>query len=51
MQLQPIIKAKLNRFREVRDISDMKDSIVFEQFANEVILSNHQADQLVIVKP
>ena len=48
MQLQPIIKAKLNRFREVRDISDMKDSIVFEQFANEVILSNHQAGGISI---
>lgn len=43
MQLQPIIRAKLNKFREIHDISNTKDSIAFEQFANEMVLSNHQA--------
>lgn len=48
MKLQPIIKAKLNRFREVRDISNVKDSLAFEQFANEMVLSNHQAGGISI---
>lgn len=43
MQLQPIIKAKLNKFREIHDMSNIKDSLVFEQFANEMVLGNHQA--------
>ena len=43
MRLQPIIKAKLQRFREVRDLQNVKDSIAFEKFANEMVLSKHQA--------
>lgn len=39
MKLQPIIKAKLNRFREVRDISNVKDSLAFEQFASFLIIT------------
>lgn len=48
MKLQPIIKAKLNRFREIRDASDLKDSLAFEKFANEMVLSNHQAGGISI---
>ncbi len=48
MQLQPIIRAKLNKFREIHDISNVKDSVAFEQFANEMVLSNHQAGGISI---
>ncbi len=48
MQLQPIIRAKLNKFREIHDIANVKDSVAFEQFANEMVLSNHQAGGISI---
>jgi len=42
MQLQPIIKAKMTNFRKIHELDSAKDSFVFECFANEVILNNHQ---------
>lgn len=42
MQLQPIIRAKVSKFREMHDLEAEKDGIVFEYFANESILNNHQ---------
>lgn len=48
MQLQPIIRAKLNKFREIHDLFNVKDSIAFEQFANEMVLGNHQAGGISI---
>lgn len=42
MQLQPIIKAKMMRFRNIHDLNTAKDSLVFEYYSNEAILSNHQ---------
>lgn len=42
MQLQPIIKAKMMRFRSIHELESAKDSLVFEYYSNEAILSNHQ---------
>ena len=42
MQLQPIIKAKMMRFRNIHELDSAKDSLVFEYYSNETILSNHQ---------
>lgn len=42
MQLQPIIKAKMTRFRNIHELDSAKDGLVFEYYSNEVILSNHQ---------
>lgn len=48
MQLQPIIKAKLNRFRLVHELTDVSDGVAFERFANDVILGNHQSGGISI---
>lgn len=48
MQLQPIIKAKLNRFRTIHELTTAKDGVVFEQFANEMVLGNHQSGGISI---
>lgn len=42
MQLQPIIKSKMTRFRNIHELDSAKDSLIFEYFSNEVILNNHQ---------
>lgn len=42
--LQPIIKAKLNKFREEHELESIKDGIAFEMFSNKMILCNHQPD-------
>lgn len=42
MQLQPIIKSKMIRFRNIHELDSAKDSLIFEYFSNEVILNNHQ---------
>ena len=42
IQLQPIIKAKMMRFRNIHELDSAKDSLVFEYYSNETILSNHQ---------
>lgn len=43
MMLQPIIKAKLSRFKTVYELDTESDGIAFERFANQTILKSHQA--------
>ena len=42
MKLQPIIRAKLAKFREDYELQSVSDGIAFERFANQIILSTHQ---------
>jgi hypothetical protein len=40
--LDPIIDAKMNKFREKMEVENTSESEVFEKFVNFTILSNHQ---------
>ncbi len=42
MNFEPIIKAKLNSFRQAYNLISEQDGVVFERFANQTILTNHQ---------
>lgn len=44
MNVEPIINAKFNKFRERMELSNMADGVAFEQFVNHTILSAHQPD-------
>jgi len=44
LRLQPIIKAKLEKFREEHELNNISDGMAFEMFANKMILCNHQPD-------
>ena len=44
MNVEPIIKSRLQRFRESFDLENSRDGIVFEKFVNHAILSGHQPD-------
>lgn len=42
MQLEPIVRAKMTRFQNAHGLEGEADSLVFERYVNNVILSNHQ---------
>lgn len=42
MNLQPIIKAKLSKFRDDFDLTTLQEGALFERFSNQIILSAHQ---------
>lgn len=44
MNVEPIINAKLKKFREKMELTNVADGIAFEQFVNHTILSAHQPD-------
>jgi AIPR protein len=44
MNVEPIINAKLKKFRERMELTNVPDGIAFEQFVNYTILSAHQPD-------
>ena len=44
MNVEPIINAKFNKFRERMELVKMADGVAFEQFVNHTILSAHQPD-------
>ncbi|MFQ1659131.1 hypothetical protein ACK39C_00005 [Aeromonas veronii] len=44
MNVEPMIKVRLNRFIEQYNLFSLKDSESFEKYVNFSILSNHQPD-------
>lgn len=42
MKLQPIVRAKLTKFRADYELENVSEGVAFERFANQVILSTHQ---------
>ena len=44
MNLQPVIKAKLRKFKSDYEVESLSDSIAFERFANQMVLAAHQPD-------
>ena len=44
MQLEPIIRVKLQDYRKAYELDSYQDGVVFERFANQTILTNHQPD-------
>jgi len=44
MNVEPIINAKFNRFRERMELKNIADGVAFEQFVNHTILTAHQPD-------
>jgi hypothetical protein len=44
MNVEPIINAKFNRFREKMELKNIPDGVAFEQFVNHTILTAHQPD-------
>ncbi len=44
MKLEPIINAKLKKFRQNYTLETVEDGVAFERFANQMILTNHQPD-------
>jgi len=44
MIFEPIVRAKLNNFKEKYELNGMVDGIAFERFTNHTILTTHQPD-------
>ncbi len=44
MQVEPIIKARFNKFRDSLELNNIADGLAFERFVNYSILSVHQPD-------
>lgn len=44
MNLQPIIRAKLNKYRDDYGLKNILESTAFERYVNHIILSGHQPD-------
>ncbi|MDR2499552.1 MAG: hypothetical protein LBD37_00545 [Treponema sp.] len=42
--MEPIIKAKFEKFREKMDLDGLPESAAFERFVNYTILTGHQPD-------
>lgn len=44
MQLEPIIKARFNKFKESHELDEMSEGLAFERFVNHAIVTLHQPD-------
>lgn len=44
MQVEPIIRARFNKFKESYELNNLQDGIAFERFVNHTIYTAHQPD-------
>ena len=44
MQVEPIIKARFNKFKDAYELNDLQDGVAFERFVNHSIYTAHQPD-------